>query len=75
MQISMFFFVFFFCHQESLIWNPVWLILDHWSKNPALTVVTSFKAYVSDVIGRLFDKARNGHRFENWTPLCGLDVD
>jgi hypothetical protein len=24
-------------------------------------------AYVSNVIGRRFEKMRNGHRFENWT--------
>ena len=27
------------------------------------------RAYVSDVIGRRFEKVRNGHRFENWTPI------
>jgi hypothetical protein len=27
------------------------------------------RAYVSDVIGRRFEKVRNGHRFKNWTPI------
>ena len=27
------------------------------------------RAYVSDVIVRRFEKVRNGHRFENWTPI------
>ena len=27
------------------------------------------RAYVSDVIGPRFEKVRNGHRFENWTPI------
>jgi hypothetical protein len=43
-------------------------------KSP-LTGVMSFEDYVSDVIGRRFEKVRNGHRFENWTPIWGLDVD
>jgi hypothetical protein len=25
--------------------------------------------YVSEVIGRQFEKVRNGHRFENWMPI------
>ena len=36
---------------------------------PALTDVTSFEASVSAVIRRRFAKMRNGHRFENWTPI------
>jgi hypothetical protein len=44
-------------------------------KEPALTDVTSFEASVSAVIRRRFAKVRNGHRFENWTPILGLDVD
>ena len=27
------------------------------------------RAYVSDFIGRRFEKVRNSHRFENWTPI------
>ena len=27
------------------------------------------RAYVSDVIGRRFEKVRNGHRLENWTTI------
>jgi hypothetical protein len=41
----------------------------------SLTGVTSFEVYVSDVIGRRFEKVKNGHIFENWTPIRGLDVD
>jgi len=37
--------------------------------------VTSFEVYVSDVLGRRFEKVENGHIFENWTPIWGLDVD
>jgi hypothetical protein len=44
-------------------------------KEPAPTDVTSFEASVSAVIRRRFAKVRNGHRFENWTPILGLDVD
>jgi hypothetical protein len=33
----------------------------------SLTGVTSFEVYVSDVIGRRFEKVKNGHIFENWT--------
>ena len=29
-------------------------------------VRVGIRAYVSDVIGRRFEKVRNGHRFENW---------
>ena len=39
-------------------------------RKPALTGVTSFEAYVSDVIGRRFEKARNNSlRFENWISI------
>jgi hypothetical protein len=31
----------------------------------SLTGVTSFEVYVSDVIGRRFEKVKNGHIFEN----------
>ena len=34
-----------------------------------LTGVTSFKVFVSDVIGRRFEKVKNGHIFRNWTPI------
>jgi len=27
------------------------------------------RAYVSDVIGRRFEKVRNCHRFENWNSI------
>ena len=33
------------------------------------------RAYVSDVIGPRFEKVRNGHRFENWTPITGACYD
>jgi hypothetical protein len=33
------------------------------------TGVMSLEPYVSDVIGSRFEKMRNGHRFENWTPI------
>ena len=38
-------------------------------QKPAQTGVMSLEAYVSDVIGSRFEKMRNGHRFENWTPI------
>jgi len=41
----------------------------------SITGVTSFKAYVNDVIGRRFVKVKNGHIFQNWTPIWELDVD
>jgi hypothetical protein len=44
-------------------------------QNHVLTVVMSFEVYVSDVIGRRFEKVKNGHIFENWKPTWGLDVD
>ena len=31
--------------------------------------MTSFEVYVSDVIGRRFEKVKNGHIFENWTSI------
>ena len=37
--------------------------------NHVLTGVTSFEVYVSDVIGRRFEKVKNGHIFENWMPI------
>jgi len=42
---------------------------------PSFTGVTSFEAYANDVIGRRFEKVKNGRRFENRTPIWGLDVD
>jgi hypothetical protein len=36
-------------------------------QNHVLMGVTSFEVYVSDVIGRRFEKVKNGHIFENWT--------
>jgi len=35
----------------------------------SLTGVTSLEVYVTDVIGRRFEKVKNGHIFENWTPI------
>jgi hypothetical protein len=35
----------------------------------SLTGVMSFEVYVSDVIERRFEKVKNGHIFENWTPI------
>jgi len=34
-------------------------------QNHVLTDVMSFEVYVSDVIGRLFEKVKNGHIFDN----------
>jgi len=34
-----------------------------------LLVRVKVMAYVSDVIGRRFEKVRNSHRFENLTPI------
>ena len=34
-----------------------------------LLVRVRVRAYVSDVIGRRFEKRRNDHRFENWMPI------
>ena len=49
----------YFCNQESdLVASPSLL------QKPALMGVTSFEACVSDVIGRRFEKVRNGHRFK-----------
>jgi len=44
-------------------------------QKPALTGVTSFEEYVSDVIGCQFEKVRNGHWFKKCAPIGGLDVD
>jgi len=44
-------------------------------QNHVLASVTSFAVYVSGVIGRRFEKEKNGHIFENWTPIWGVDVD
>ena len=38
-------------------------------QNHVLTGVTSFEVYVSDIIGRRFEKMKNGHIFENWMPI------
>jgi hypothetical protein len=38
-------------------------------QNHVLTGVTSFEVYVSDVIGRRFEKVKNGHIFENWMQI------
>ena len=35
----------------------------------SLMGVTTIEAYVSDVIGRRFEKVKNGHIFENWMPI------
>ena len=46
-------------------------------QNHVLTGVTSFEVYVSDVIGRRFEKVKNaiylsiGRRFEDWTSIRG----
>jgi 5-deoxy-D-glucuronate isomerase len=37
-------------------------------KNPS-SGVASFTGYVSDIIGRRYEKVKNGHIFENWTPI------
>ena len=59
----------FFCHQKSLMWNLVLSILHHYFKKPFSTDVTLLETCVSDVIGRRFEKVRNGHRFETWTQI------
>ena len=33
------------------------------------------RAYVSDVIGRRFEKVRNGQRFENLTTICEFEKE
>ena len=38
-------------------------------QNHVLTGVASFEVYVSDVIGRRFEKVKNGHIYENWMPI------
>ena len=38
-------------------------------QNHVLTGVMSFEVYISDVIGRRFEKVKNVHIFENWTPI------
>jgi hypothetical protein len=40
-----------------------------------LTGVTSFEVYVSDVIGRRFEKVKNDHIFENWTSMRDWTFD
>ena len=39
-----------------------------------LLVRVRVRAYVSDVIGRQFEKVRNGHRFDNWTPIWEFEI-
>jgi len=38
-------------------------------QNHVITSVPSFEVYVSDVIERRFEKVKNDHIFENWTPI------
>jgi hypothetical protein len=38
-------------------------------QNHVLTGVMSFEVYISDVIGRRFEKVKNVHIFENWTQI------
>ena len=55
------------------MWNLVFSPLHHFFKN-----LTFFEAYVSDVIGFLFEKVRKGidvrigRRFEDWTSIRNL---
>jgi len=51
-------------HLESGIVPSPSLLQKH-----SLTGVTSIEVYVSEVIGRRFAKVKNGHIFENWTPI------
>ena len=44
-------------------------------QNHVLTGVTSFEVYVSDVIGRRFEKVKNDHIFENWTSMRDWTFD
>ena len=45
-------------------------------------LLVRFRAYVSDVIGRRFEKVRNSHRFENlkkdidlrYTDVCDVEI-
>ena len=54
--------IFLINNPSSGIWScPFSMIVS----NYVLTVVTSFEVYVSDVIGRRFEKVKNGHIFEN----------
>ena len=32
-------------------------------------LLVSVRAYVSDTFGRQFEKVKNSHRFQNWTPI------
>ena len=36
---------------------------------PMADLLVSVRSYLSDVIGRKFEKVRNCHRFENWIPI------
>ena len=38
-----------------------------------LLVRVKVMAYIGDVIGRQFEKVRNGHRFENWKPISEFE--
>ena len=38
-----------------------------------LLVRVRVTAYIGDVIGRRFEKVRNGHRFENWKPISEFE--
>ena len=61
--------------KDNKIVSPVTIIKNisiFWSLR--IPHLASFKGYVSDVIGRRYDKVKNGHIFENWTSICGLDV-
>jgi hypothetical protein len=49
---------------ESGLVPPPSLLQKH-----SLTGVKSFEVYVSDVIGRRFEKVKTDHVFENWTPI------
>ena len=52
---------------NSLIWNLVLPLPHHCLQKHALTDVTSFEAYVIDVVEHRFEKVRIGSRFEDWT--------
>jgi hypothetical protein len=44
-------------------------------QNHVLMGVTSYEVYVSDVIGRRFEKVKNDHIFENWTSMRDWTFD
>ena len=38
-----------------------------------MVLLVKVRAYISDVIGRRFEKGEYGHRFQNWTPISEFE--